>query len=118
MDLILNRLCDTAEPFIKPYNEMCAYPINQKANRMLFAFPDEIHSDTPETIDAVISMAADSKIAVVFFLCKERAEKEYIRKKMRERLYTELDVEDMGVPEYKGGLYFGQFNFGLIYNFD
>lgn len=117
MDLILNRLCDTAAPFIKPYNEMCAYPINQKANRMLFAFSDEIHLDTPETIDAIIAMAADSKIAVVFFLCKEE-EKDYIRKKMRERLYTELDVEDMGVPEYKRGLYFGQFNFGLIYNFD
>lgn len=117
MDLILNRLCDTAEPFTKPYNKMCAYPINQKANRMLFAFTDPIHPDPPETIDAVISMAADSKIAVVFFLCKER-DKKYIREKMRERLYTELDVGDMGVPEYKGGLYFGQFNFGLIYDFD
>lgn len=117
MDLILNRLCDTAELFTKPYNEMCAYPINQKANRMLFVFADPICSDTPDTIDAVISMAADSKIAVVFFLCKEK-EKEYIRKKMQERLYTELDAGDMGVPEYKGGLYFGQFNFGLIYDFD
>lgn len=117
MDLILNRLCDTVESFTKPYNEMCAYPINQKANRMLFVFADPICSDTPDTIDAVISMAADSKIAVVFFLCKEE-EKDYIRKKMRERLYTELDVEDMGVPEYERGLYFGQFNFGLIYNFD
>lgn len=117
MDLILNRLCDTVELFTAPYNKMCAYPINQKANRMLFAFADPIHPDLPDTIDAVISMAADSKIAVVFFLCKEE-EKEYIRKKMRERLYTELDAGDMGVPEYKGGLYFGQFNFGLIYNFD
>lgn len=117
MDLILNRLCDTVELFTAPYNKMCAYPINQKANRMLFAFADPIHPDPPDTIDAVIAMAADSKIAVVFFLCKEE-EKDYIRKKMRERLYTELDVEDMGVPEYERGLYFGQFNFGLIYNFD
>lgn len=117
MDLILNRLCDTVELFTAPYNKMCAYPINQKANRMLFAFSDAIQLDTPDTIDAVISMAADSKIAVVFFLCKEE-EKDYIRKKMWERLYTELDAGDMGVPEYKGGLYFGQFNFGLIYDFD
>ena len=71
MDLIMNRLCDTPTGLVKPYNDLCAYPINQKANRILFVFLDGITKDIPDSIDTIVSLAGDGKVAVVFFMCDE-----------------------------------------------
>lgn len=109
MNLILSCLCDTVTQFTKPYNKMCAYQINQNVNRILFVEADSEISY--ETIDAIIAMIRDSKIAVVIFNCLN-IQKCYIRKKMKERLFTEIEHELTG--HYKDCLYFGQFNFGLI----
>lgn len=111
MYIRLQRLCDAAEEYIKPYNDMCAYQINQKANRILKVFLDPFEAEDEKSIDAIITMAADSKIAIVLFSCSDD-KGDYIKKKMKERLYTEIDY-DLGI-DY---LCFGQFNFGLIYNF-
>lgn len=108
MDLVLNNLCDTAEELIKPYNDLCAYKINQSVNRFLYIKTSL--GTTAESFDAIAAMIRDSKIAVVMVLCPPAQEK-YIRERMRERLFTEIKVDFHSYPK---ALYFGQFNFGLV----
>ena len=115
MYLNLMRLNDARQNFVEPYNSKCAYPINQEVNKILIVdLENEAWDSIIPSIDSVITLAAQCKVAIViFFNTLDFMNRSYIRKAMEKNLYNEVEV-DIEDWVYSNCLYFGQFNRGLI----
>ena len=114
MYINLLKLNDTNPIFVKPYNDKCPYPINQEVNQILFVDVDHQSWDViMPSIDAVIALAAQDKIAILIFNNCGFMIRDYIIQEMKKKLYTQIEVE-LNDYIYENCLYFGQFNRGLI----
>ena len=134
MDIVLKKLIDVNDVILRPYEELCALPIDKKKNTALFI---EIHNgDLKGSISSIIELAAQNKTAVIIInykSCMENwtalggpyampiAETKVCSKQGRallaeardwakKFLYKEIESS---LPER---MMFGQFNWGGIYS--
>ena len=114
MKIMLDSIDNCTESYTKPYLDFCAVPIDTKVNRVLeVRFEDgengENEVEVRSSIEAIIELARDSKVAIIWFQDVGFSNGLMIKKLMKERTYIELD-HIFG----KNSLCFGQYNFGGI----
>ena len=115
MILMMDSIDNCLERYTKPYLDFCAISINTKVNRVLDVRFDAAENGTIEivpeaSIKAIIDLARDAKVAIVWFHDIDYEKSIHIKHLMKERTYTELE-HDFGANT----LCFGQYNFGGIY---